>query len=66
MCANDRQSVVRNWNEIGEALNIHESDMDLVNNLLLLHNTKNGKDRIVPINQSIKSCLLWYLENSPA
>jgi len=50
---------------IGEAMNIHESDMDLENNLLLLHNTKNGKDRIVPINQSIKSCLLWYIENSP-
>jgi len=49
---------------IGEALNINESDIDLENNLLLLHNTKNGKDRIVPINQSIKSCLLWYLENS--
>lgn len=49
---------------IGEALNIHESDMDLENNLFLLRNTKNGKDRIIPINKSIKSCLLWYLENS--
>jgi integrase len=50
---------------IGEVLNIQESDVDLENNLILLRNTKNGKDRIITINLSIKSCLLWYFEYSP-
>ena len=45
---------------ISEALNIKDKDMDLVNNVFILRDTKNGKERLLPITQSLSEVLAQY------
>lgn len=45
---------------IGEALQIEDRDMDLVNNVFVLRDTKNGKERLLPITQSLSDVLSQY------
>lgn len=45
---------------ISEALNIEDKDMDLVNNVFILRDTKNGKERLLPITQSLSEVLAQY------
>lgn len=45
---------------IGEALQIEDKDMDLVNNVFILRDTKNGKERLLPISQSLSDILTQY------
>ena len=45
---------------IGEALQIEDKDMDLVNNVFILRDTKNGKERLLPISQSLSDVLAQY------
>lgn len=44
-----------------EALSLLCSDIDLVNNSLLVHDCKNGKDRMVPISNSLSLVLKDYI-----
>lgn len=46
---------------ISEALYLSLNDMDLAENYLILRNTKNGKDRMVPISSSLAQVCKDYL-----
>lgn len=46
---------------IGEALYLLRSDVNLDENYLLLRNTKNGKDRMVPMSDSLTAVCRGYL-----
>jgi len=45
----------------GEALYLSLDDMDLAGNYLILRNTKNGKDRMVPLSSSLAQVCKDYL-----
>lgn len=47
---------------VGEAANLLTSDVNLEHNYLLLRNCKNGKDRIVPISESLAQTCKQYLK----
>lgn len=46
---------------IGEALLLESKDIDLFNGTITLRKTKNGKERIVPIDDTLKVCIAEYL-----
>lgn len=45
---------------IGEATNLLDKDVDLDHNYLILRNCKNGKDRMVPISESLADICHQY------
>lgn len=45
---------------IGEAASLLDKDVDLDHNYLILRNCKNGKDRIVPISESLADTCYQY------
>ena len=45
---------------IGEATNLLEKDVNLEHNYLTLRNSKNGKDRMVPISESLADTCRQY------
>lgn len=45
---------------IGEAVNLHCNDVNLEQNYLVLRGCKNGKDRIVPISESLAGVCAQY------
>lgn len=45
---------------LGEAVNLHYKDVDLEQNYLVLKGCKNGKDRIVPISDSLADVCAQY------
>ena len=45
---------------IGELLNVHIRDIDFVNKTILLKKTKNNKQRIVPMSESLSGILRKY------
>lgn len=47
---------------IGEAVNLTKKDVNLEQNYLTLRNTKNGKDRLVPISESLAGVCGQYLK----
>ncbi len=47
---------------IGEAVNLTKKDVNLEQNYLILRNTKNGKDRLVPISESLAAVCGQYLK----
>ncbi|SHJ94427.1 Phage integrase family protein [Arenibacter nanhaiticus] len=47
---------------ISEALAIKNKNVDLVNNIIILNHTKNGSQRLAPINSSLKDVLVQYIE----
>ncbi len=47
---------------IGEAVSLTKKDVDLEQNYLILRNTKNGKDRLVPISESLAAVCGQYLK----
>lgn len=46
---------------IGEALNLKMSDINFDNNTLILHETKNGEERIIPFTESLATILQEYV-----
>lgn len=46
---------------LGEALSLKNEDVDLCKQIIILHNTKNGHERIAPINDSLKVILETYI-----
>lgn len=46
---------------IGEALNLNLKDVNLVKNYLIIKESKNGKDRIVPFSDSLAAVCSQYL-----
>lgn len=47
---------------ISEALNIKNGDVDFNNHVITLNTTKNGNQRLAPINESLESVLRQYIE----
>lgn len=47
---------------ISEALSIRNMDVDLSNNVIILTKTKNNRERIIPLNHSLKEVLLQYVK----
>jgi integrase/recombinase XerD len=47
---------------IGEATNLLKKDVNLEQNYLVVRNSKNGKDRLVPISESLASVCRQYLK----
>jgi len=47
---------------IGEAVNLTMKDVNLEQNYLILRNTKNGKDRLVPLSESLAVICIQYLK----
>ncbi|TCP26669.1 site-specific recombinase XerD [Tenacibaculum skagerrakense] len=45
----------------GEALNLKDTDVNLDDNYLLIKDSKNGKERIIPISYSLSDVLKEYL-----
>lgn len=45
---------------IGEAVKIEDKDMDLANNIFILRDTKNGKERLLPFDESLAKVLRQY------
>lgn len=45
---------------IGEAVDLLDRDVDLTNNYLTLRDTKNGRERLVPISESLAEVCLQY------
>lgn len=45
---------------VGEAIALKISDIDLKNGLILISQSKNNQQRIVPVNQSLKEVLIQY------
>lgn len=45
---------------IGEAVKIEEKDMDLDNRVFILRDTKNGKERMLPFDESLVKVLRQY------
>lgn len=48
---------------IGEALSLMNKDVDITDGCLTLRNTKNGKDRLLPISASLTAVCKDYLEH---
>jgi integrase len=48
---------------IGEALSLKNKDVDIIGKCLILRNTKNGKDRLVPMSDSLAAVCKDYLEH---
>lgn len=48
---------------IAEALHIEDNDMDLTNNVFILRDTKNEKERLLPITQSLSDVLAQYRQH---
>ena len=46
---------------ISEALNIKNVDVDLATDTILLTKTKNGKERLIPLNPELKAVLTQYM-----
>ena len=40
---------------IGEAINLRNQDIDFEGHTIVLDNTKNGRQRLAPLNESLKS-----------
>lgn len=47
---------------ISEALSIKNEDVDFSNNFIILRKTKNNKERIIPMNGSLKEVLMQYIK----
>lgn len=47
---------------IGEAVKLTNKDVNLEQNYLTLRNTKNGKDRLVPMSESLAAICVQYLK----
>lgn len=47
---------------VGEAINILNKDVDLKNRTIRITKTKNGCERIAPINDSLLTCLEQYIK----
>ena len=45
---------------ISEAISLNDRDIDLENGIVMLHNGKNGKDRILPVTECTKNHLQEY------
>ncbi|NDV80826.1 integrase [Bacteroides sp. 51] len=45
---------------LGEAVNLLDKDVDLGNNCLILRDTKNGRERLVPISESLSEVCRQY------
>lgn len=48
---------------VGETISINNEDVDMVKGMVLLRNTKNRKNRLIPLNDNMKSIFsqyLWY------
>ncbi len=53
---------------IGEALALKNEDVNLADNYLLVRDSKNGKERIIPISDSLSSVCkeyVWHRERLP-
>lgn len=48
---------------INEAVNLENKDVDLENGILILHKTKYGKERLVPMSDSLADVCRIYAEN---
>lgn len=48
---------------IGEALSLKNRDVDISRRCLTLRDTKNGKDRLIPISKSLAAVCKHYLEH---
>lgn len=48
---------------VGEAVNLENKDLDLKNGTLILHNTKYGKERLIPMSDSLADVCRTYAEN---
>jgi integrase len=48
---------------IGEAVSLPEKNVDLDNNRILLEKTKNGRERLIPIDGSLASVCREYLDH---
>ena len=46
---------------IGEALSIRNQDVDFEKHVIILHETKNGRERFLPINPSLEAVLRQYI-----
>lgn len=47
---------------ISEALSLYNKDVDISNGVITLHKTKNRKERLVPLSDSLVSVLSQYVE----
>lgn len=48
---------------VGETISINNEDVDMTKGMVLLRNTKNRKNRLIPLNDNMKSIFsqyLWY------
>jgi integrase len=48
---------------IGEALDLKKNDINLTHNYLVLRDTKNGKERLLPFTQSLATVLKQYAKH---
>lgn len=46
---------------IGEAINLRNQDIDFEGHIIVLDNTKNGRQRLAPLNESLKKALRQYI-----
>lgn len=48
---------------VGETISINNEDVDMIKGMVLLRNTKNKKNRLIPLNDNMKSIFSQYLWN---
>jgi len=48
---------------ISEALSLKDKDVDLIDNYLIVRDSKNGKERMIPISLSLSSVLRQYVRH---
>jgi site-specific recombinase XerD len=46
---------------ISEAINLHNKDIDFKRHAIVLNNTKNGRQRLAPLNESLEKVLRQYI-----
>jgi site-specific recombinase XerD len=46
---------------IGEAINLRNKDIDFEKHVIVLDNTKNGRQRLAPLNESLEKVLRQYI-----
>lgn len=48
---------------VGETISVNNGDVDMNKGMVLLRNTKNRKNRLIPLNDNMKSIFSQYLRN---
>lgn len=46
---------------ISEAINLLNKDIDFERHVIVLHDTKNGRQRLAPLNESLEKALMQYI-----